>query len=269
MGGSLKRWWNQRYPDWVADIALRYLPVVDLVRREHEMGSFLEVGGNNFGLTRYLPVPVVCADIQFSNRRSPRVTPIRARGQALPFKNRSFEYTVSVDTLEHVPQPQRHRFLEELMRVTRRRVYLVGPMGRQSERQDKILNDYYRLKRGDPGFLDEHIECGLPALEAVIAQLEAIGKRQGRPVAIRSWPNLNLYVHRILVSLWIRTDWLSYVLHRLTILVVHIRRWLNFGSCYRRVVVVDFGELERDPQRGAYQQHRLGTEAEVYDADRI
>jgi hypothetical protein len=37
-----------------------------------------------------------------------------------------------------------------------------------------------------------------------------------------------------------RTDAVSYLLHRLAVVLVHLRRCLNVGSCYRQIVVVDF-----------------------------
>lgn len=246
----LRQWWNQRYPEWVAEVALRYLPVADHIRHDPEGGAILEVGGNNFGLTPYLSVPVVSADLQFSNRRSPFVKPVRARGQALPFKSRSFQLAVCLDTIEHVPAAERRAFASELIRVTSRRIYLGGPMGHRSGEQDQILNAYYCRKRGTAhGFLEEHIAHGLPTAPSLIGVIHASADSQGRRIRVQAWPNQNLAISRALIALWIRPDRVSYVLHRLAVLVVHLRRWLNFGSCYRQIVVVEF-EDRRDNSGG-------------------
>ncbi len=238
----LKRWWNRRYPGWVAEVALRYLPIVDLLRQDPPRGAILEVGVNSLGLTAYVPIPVVGVDIQFSVQRSPLVTAVCARGQALPFKGQSFEDTVCMDTLEHIPVPERDRFVNELLRVTQRRVYLGCPMGKTAELEDLALNEAYRRKRGQTfEFLDQHIEYGLPTIGRLSEQVRVHAGHQGRSVRLQTWPNQNLRLHRILLALWFETGRVSYLLHRLAVLLVHVRGWLNFGSCYRQIMVIDLG----------------------------
>ena len=169
------------------------------------------------------------------------VTPVLAKGQALPFQSGTFDSTVCMDTLEHIECSDRNRFLRELIRVTTRRVYIGCPMGRQSEREDHALQQYYRAQNGKPfPFLDEHIANGLPRLETVLAEMEGIAKDSGRPIRLHCEPNLNVWVHRMLLRLWMRTDRVSYVLHRLAIALVHVRRWLNAGPCYRQIIVAEF-----------------------------
>jgi Methyltransferase domain len=238
---AAQSWWNRRYPDWVAEVALRYLPIVEAIRKEPPRGLILEVGVNRSGLTTYLPVPVVGVDCVIGSGRPSLVTPIMARGQALPFQAEAFDYAVCMDTLEHIEVFDRTRVLGELMRVTRRRVYLGCPMGSAAEQQDRELRCYYEKHHGGSfSFLDEHVANGLPRVETVLAQLQEVARRSGRLIRIRREPNLNLLVHRLLLHLWMRTDPLSYVLHRLAVVLVHLRRWLNIGSCYRQIVVVDF-----------------------------
>jgi hypothetical protein len=241
MTAVAKAWWNRRYPNWVAEVALRYLPVVEAIRQRPPRGLILEVGVNGSGLTTYLPVPVVGVDYVMGSARPPLVTPIVARGQALPFQAEAFEYTVCMDTLEHIEGSERSRVLAELLRVTKRRVYLGCPMGSEAELQDRELQDYYRKHNGGSfAFLDEHVVNGLPRKETVLAELTELGRRSGRCMQIHCEANLNLLVHRLLLRLWMRTDPVSYVLHRLAVLFVHLRRCLNVGSCYRQIVVVDF-----------------------------
>ena len=47
---AVQDWWNQRYPEWVPEIALRYLPVVESICAEPSRGLILEVGVNGSGL---------------------------------------------------------------------------------------------------------------------------------------------------------------------------------------------------------------------------
>jgi SAM-dependent methyltransferase len=234
-------WWNRRYPDWVPEIALRYLPVVESIRAESPRGLILEVGVNRSGLTTYLHRPVVGVDCVMEGTRPAFVTPILAKGQALPFQAGSFDVTVCMDTLEHIEFSDRNRFLREIMRVTRRRVYIGCPMGFQAEQEDQALRQYYQEQRGGSfPFLDEHVANGLPRLKAVLAEMEGIAEDSERPVRFHCEPNLNVWVHRVLLRLWMRTDRVSYVLHRLAIVLVHVRRWLNVGPCYRQIIVAEF-----------------------------
>lgn len=236
-----KAWWNRRYPHWVAEVALRYLPVTEAIREQPPHGLILEVGINRSGLTTYLPLPVVGVDCVMGDAQSPLVTPILARGQALPFQAEAFDYAVCMDTLEHIEVSERSRVLGELMRVTKRRVFLGCPMGSAAEQQDRELQRYYRKHNGGSFvFLDEHVANGLPRVETVLAEIQELARRSGRLVRIHSEANLNLLVHRLLLRLWMRTDPVSYVLHRLAVVLVHLRRCLNVGSCYRQIVVVDF-----------------------------
>lgn len=234
-------WWNRRYPDWVPEIALRYLPVVESIQAESPRGLILEVGVNCSGLTTYLRRPVVGVDCVMEGMCPAFVTPILAKGQALPFQSGSFDFTVCMDTLEHIEPSDRNRFLREIMRVTRRRVYIGCPMGFQAEQEDQALQQYYQVQRGGSfPFLDEHVANGLPRLKAVLAEMEGIAEDSGRPLRLHCEPNLNVWVHRMLLRLWMRTDRVSYVLHRLAIVLVHVRRWLNIGPCYRQIIVAEF-----------------------------
>ena len=237
---NVKGWWNRRYPEWVPEIALRYLPIVESICAEPSRGLILEVGVNRSGLTTYLRRPVIGVDCVMGAERTALVTPVLAKGQALPFQSRAFDYTVCMDTLEHIKCFDRNRFLKELIRVTKRRVYIGCPMGLQSEREDHALQQYYWAQKGEPfPFLDEHIANGLPRLETVLAEMADIAKDSGRPIQFHCEPNLNVWVHRMLLRLWMRTDRVSYVLHRLAIALIYVRRWLNAGPCYRQIIVAE------------------------------
>jgi SAM-dependent methyltransferase len=234
-------WWNRRYPGWVPEVALRYLPVVEWILTEPPRGLVLEVGVNRSGLTTYLRRPVVGVDCVMGAACAALVTPVLAKGQALPFQSGAFDYTVCMDTLEHIESADRNCFLRELIRVTKRRVFSGCPMGSQSERADQALKQYYQAQRDETfPFLDEHIANGLPRLETVLAEMEGIAKDSGRLIRLHCEPNLNVWVHRMLLRLWMRTGRVNYLFHRLAIVLVHMRCWLNVGPCYRQIVVAEF-----------------------------
>jgi hypothetical protein len=114
-------------------------------------------------------------------------------------------------------------------------------MGREAEDRGRQLQHEYRLYRGESfPFLDEHLANGLPRLEGVLAVMQAVAQHSGRRVRLYAQPNVNVLVHRLLLRLWMRTARVSYVFHRAVVLLVHVRRWLNVGSCYRQIVVAEF-----------------------------
>ena len=69
------------------------------------------------------------------------------------------------EVLEHLPKSYRRRFVDDLMRVTRRGVIFSCPL--QSplvEEAEQVVNDAYQLRHGQPHpFLREHKEFGLPS----------------------------------------------------------------------------------------------------------
>jgi hypothetical protein len=91
----------------------------------------------------------------------------------LPFPDDSFDAAVSLDTVEHLPQPLRASFLEELKRVTKRAVVVTCPLqsadGEFEGREfDLRLHREIAQRRGvQPEWLEEHIERGHPTREAL------------------------------------------------------------------------------------------------------
>jgi len=103
------------------------------------------------------------------------------------------------------------------------------------------VQQYYRVHRGDSfPFLDEHVANGLPRLKALPTEMEGIAEDTTRRRRFHCEPNLNVWVHGMLLRLWMRTDRVSYVLHRLAIVLIHVLRWLNVGPCYRQIIVAEF-----------------------------
>ena len=106
-----------------------------------------------------------------------RVTPINLEatpgakllgsGARLPFADRSYDLVITVDTLEHVPRPQRSAFLTELLRVAIRGIVVTGPFSSGlNEAAEKILLEYITQVLGQQHrFLSEHAEHGLPDLD--------------------------------------------------------------------------------------------------------
>ena len=66
-------------------------------------------------------------------------------GMELPYNDTSFDIAVSLDTLEHIPNADRDKFLRELMRVSRHAMVLVNPVQSiEADLAEETLNEYIR-----------------------------------------------------------------------------------------------------------------------------
>jgi SAM-dependent methyltransferase len=85
-------------------------------------------------------------------------------GLELPYDDTSFDVAVSLDTLEHIPNVDRDKFLRELMRVARHGIVLVNPVQSiQADLAEETLNEYIRwILDAQQEQLAEHREYGLP-----------------------------------------------------------------------------------------------------------
>lgn len=121
--------------------------VGDLINGFKEDGlMILDVGGGMGNLEYFVPNhKVVVAD---------KLNGID--GIDLPHPDGDFDVSVSIDTFEHVPAEERERFIEELIRVAKDRIYLATPT-KQAEEAERFIHALTK----DP-YLEEHIRHGLP-----------------------------------------------------------------------------------------------------------
>ncbi len=89
---------------------------------------------------------------------------IQGDGRGLAFADRSFDFVISCDTLEHVPAEDRSAFWQELLRVARYGVLLIAPAkSPQSEAAEQLVASFIQAELGqDQPQLAEHRAYGLP-----------------------------------------------------------------------------------------------------------
>jgi SAM-dependent methyltransferase len=143
--------------------------------------SILDVGGSTGNISEFLEFDcydlcVLNTDVQaLRTVAASRLAVVAGDGCSLPFKGDSFDVVVSVDCLEHIADSSKEAFCQELQRVARKYVILHCPADSSdgtfqgSYYDRKFLQAYQRIfGKPEPGAL-EHLRCGLPRTEALIA----------------------------------------------------------------------------------------------------
>jgi SAM-dependent methyltransferase len=178
---------------------VRLLPVARLLA-DSGARTVLDVGSGSRGIVRWLPpdASVTALDTTFDDYGAARrFAGRRARAvvgdvRELPFPDRAFDAVAAVDLLEHVAPADRDRALDELVRVTARRLVVACPAGADALAADRRLAE--RLSRGGrtpPGWIAEHLANGFPEADRIEARLAPHGRVVARPnLAIRAHERL-------------------------------------------------------------------------------
>jgi len=232
----LKEYIDTNYGNWDLTIALRYLPIVEDIRRSYQQGeNILEVGSEIQGITPYLKMQVTGVDLDFDlTKKNQYLTPVKGSALDLPFKDSSFDYVLSVDMLEHIPEAKRKKAVEEMVRVTRKKIYLSFPCGLVAEKADISLHKYYLEKRGEAyPFLKEHVELGLPDCHQVYEWLSSIKGND-----LRVFGNTSLWLWVMLLKFGLSGEKFKSSLYRRLLLLLPILKYFNFGSTYRKLFIL-------------------------------
>jgi SAM-dependent methyltransferase len=161
------------------DQLARHEPVLRLLR-ELGGGTVVDVGSGSTGLAPWLGAEwsVTALDRSFDDysgavRWGPAgVRRVVGDARALPFDDEAFDAAVAVDLLEHIAPHERRGVLDELCRVSRRRVVIACPAGGQALAADRRLADFYRGRELTlPGWLEEHLANGFPEPPELAARL--------------------------------------------------------------------------------------------------
>ena len=90
---------------------------------------------------------------------------VQCDGAELPFPDQSYDFVISVDTIEHIPKERRRAFVQEAARVARLRTIIVAPflLAEPSDEAD-FLATSADLGVAPMPSLQEHQEFGLPTL---------------------------------------------------------------------------------------------------------
>lgn len=227
--------------EWNPDIALRYLPIVRIIKQGGFACQVTDIGSGASGIAPYLKHRITGVDTDFSPKAHPLLEPVNSSVLETPFDDRSRPCVISVDMLEHLPPAIRQQAVDELVRVSGKLLVLAVPAGRAAQEHDAEMAELYRRVRGaEFRYLREHVDNGLPD----VAQLEDYVRRamatHGRTGDVELLPNASLplrsfiakrWIHRRLFdkAAWVVLIWLSPLLAR-----------IRGGVPYRTLAVVRF-----------------------------
>jgi SAM-dependent methyltransferase len=143
---------------------MRYQPVIKLL---DELGAkrVLDVGSGWYGLSWYWPHDVVQTDLHFDGpepdptMRAGTAKFVPATAEDLPFEDGQFDWTVSIDMMEHLPAPIRAKAVSEIARVSRRGFIIGYPVGRTAAKVDRWLAKAWTITptQAVPEWLEEHL----------------------------------------------------------------------------------------------------------------
>jgi glycosyltransferase involved in cell wall biosynthesis len=140
----------------------------------------LEVGCNTLDwlpdFLEPLPVEVTRCDVIDSGGGISNFVRID-RDRPLPFADGSFDFTVALEVLEHVPLSDRTFAVGEWLRVATHGLLFSCPNGVRAVRAaERRARRAYRQRHGRPHpWLEEHADYGLPSREEVDAILDRLG----------------------------------------------------------------------------------------------
>lgn len=232
--------------------AIRYTAVLKELRKGNYAG-ILEVGSGPLGLSRFISRKIVGADLDMSGPHHQYFSLVGASVTALPFKEKAFDFVVSLDMLEHLPLEQRPPAVLELLRVTRKKLILGLPCGDKArwieekalEANNKTLDqaelssDEKKVLLGRVRFLSDHLRYGLPYKEEIETYLQQAATALNCRYKLRIIENESIYVWFFSVSSRMPQNRLRFIRILILIIFFPILARLKWPACYRKLFILE------------------------------
>lgn len=184
---SIQSWWKKRNEDLLYRGKISYLSpykienqsILDAVvkAKKYACGNILDMGCGNkpyaliFREEKYIGIDLPVSE---SANKEEKKADVHGSVLELPFKSNSFDTVISLQVLEHVPEPK--KMLKEAHRVLKNGGHLIltAPM---TWGLHEIPHDYYRYTRYGLKYLAESLEFELVYIEERCGFWGMIGQR--------------------------------------------------------------------------------------------
>lgn len=225
---------------WHPEVALRYLPIVESIKKIDKNSSILDVGSGGLGIAPYIKRPVTGLDIEFYPPFHPGLKQVKGSAMEIPFPDNSFDIVVSTDTLEHVTSGNRSKAVEEMMRVAAKFIFIAVPAGKKAQQLDEKLDlEYKKIHHTHYHFLKEQIGFGLPSLEEILKEIKNASRATKKKVEINIIGNENLAIREFLMRGWMSKNPISALFYKKFLLfALPILKKKNQEPVYRKIFEV-------------------------------
>ncbi len=226
---------------WHPEVALRYLPIVDQIRKIKDNINILDIGSGGLGIAPYIKRDVTGVDLKFSPPLHPRLKKITASATKLPFNNNTYDVVVSVDMLEHLIANDRLLAIDEMLRVVRKVIFIAVPCGDLSAKQDRELDKMYFDKyHSHYHFLKEQLSFGLPDSNDIKKSILLSAKKTHKKIRLTEEGNENLKLRWFLMKGFISDNIIINIFFRkLLLFALPFFQHLNSEPAYRKIFKVD------------------------------
>lgn len=225
---------------WHPEVALRYLPVVDEIKRLGNKPSVLDVGSGGLGIAPYIGFSVTGIDVRFKPPFHENLERVKASAVKIPFADNVYDAVVSVDAFEHLTVGQRKKAVKEMIRCAKKLIVVAVPSGEKSYIQDKELSKYYRKKFGKKyHFFEEQLHLGLPEEKDIIEAVNNASKELNIKIKMKILNNENLSLREFLMKGWMtRNFFIDILFRKVMLLFIPLFVYLNNPPVYRKIFII-------------------------------
>jgi ubiquinone/menaquinone biosynthesis C-methylase UbiE len=214
------------------DAYQRFKLVSELVK-ETDSEKILDIGGDIGHLRYFLPGrSITTADV--SGKADYKIKNSKTFG--LPFKEKEFDCSVTIDTFQYVKKSQRKEFINEMLRVSKNYVIIAAPFDSlEVVSAEKECNAFYkRIFNKDFHWFALTLKSGFPELKEV----EQILKEKKKKYSVFSNGYLKRWKIMIKINTWLYRFLFPFAIFINGIYNILFYRYDNKEPSYRKVIFV-------------------------------
>jgi len=238
---------------------IRYYLLVNYLKSVY-LGKplILEVGSGPVGFSHYWKGSVVGLDINIRKGKNKNLKLVNGTAIHLPFLDKKFDFTLSVDFLEHIPFLDRKKAVLEMIRVTKGDILIGVPCGSRAKKWENKARKTYEEKikwweKKDPDraslvkqkgmFLSEHKSMSLPSEEALSKMIKESVRESIGHFDIEVIDNESLWVWYFYLLAELKYNYFRwFITTMLTLIMYPFLRRAKWGGYYRKIFIIKKGK---------------------------